>query len=56
MPLERDFEEGVEVEVEVLMGVVSVVVRGVRPAGESVEGMVGEAVGRLNGRTGWVTE
>lgn len=56
MPLERDFEEGVEVEVEVLMGVVSVVVGGVGPAGEIVEGMVGEVVGCLNGGRGWESE
>ena len=51
VPMEKDWEEGREVDLPFLMGQVSAVVKDVKPAGEIVETMVREAVEHL-GRAG----
>ena len=54
VPMERDLEEGREVDFPFLMGSVSAVVGDVRPARRIVEGMVGEAVEMLERGRGFV--
>lgn len=54
VPMERDMEEGREVDMPFLMGQVSAVVGEIKPAREIVEGMVTEAVECLRAANEWV--
>ncbi|KAG8533125.1 uncharacterized protein KY384_001908 [Bacidia gigantensis] len=54
VPMEKDFEEGKDVDLPYLMGQVSAIVRDIRPAREIVEGMASEAVEHLGRVSGFV--
>ena len=54
VPMERDMEEGKDVDFPYLMGQVAAVIGDVKPAREIVEGMVREAVGRLDAVRGYL--
>ena len=56
VPMERDLEEGRDVDMPFLMGQVSAVVGAVTPAKEIVDGMVAQAVQCLKGAGDWLVE
>jgi NAD(P)H-dependent flavin oxidoreductase YrpB (nitropropane dioxygenase family) len=56
VPIQKDFDDGVEVDIPFLMGQVAGVVTDIKPAGEIVREMVGEAVEMLKVGQGYLTE
>ena len=56
VPIQKDFDDGVEVDIPFLMGQVAGVITDIKPAGEIVREMVGEAVEMLKVGQGYLTE
>ena len=56
VPIQKDFDHGVEVDIPFLMGQVAGVITDIKPAGEIVREMVGEAVEMLKVGQGYLTE
>jgi NAD(P)H-dependent flavin oxidoreductase YrpB (nitropropane dioxygenase family) len=56
VPIQKDFDDGVEVDIPFLMGQVAGVIQDIKPAGEIVREMVGEAVDMLKLGQGYLTE
>jgi len=56
VPIQKDFDDGVEVDIPFLMGQVAGVITDIKPAGEIVREMVGEAVEMLKVGQSYLTE
>jgi NAD(P)H-dependent flavin oxidoreductase YrpB (nitropropane dioxygenase family) len=56
VPIQKDFDDGVEVDIPFLMGQVAGVITNIKPAGEIVREMVGEAVEMLKVGQSYLTE
>jgi NAD(P)H-dependent flavin oxidoreductase YrpB (nitropropane dioxygenase family) len=56
VPIQKDFDDGVEVDIPFLMGQVAGVITDIKPAGEIVREMVGEAVEILKVGQSYLTE
>jgi hypothetical protein len=56
VPIQKDFDDGVEVDIPFLMGQVAGVIQDIKPAGDIVREMVGEAVDMLKLGQGYLTE
>jgi NAD(P)H-dependent flavin oxidoreductase YrpB (nitropropane dioxygenase family) len=56
VPIQKDFDDGVDVDIPFLMGQVAGVIQDIKPAGEIVREMVTEAVDMLKIGQGYLTE
>jgi NAD(P)H-dependent flavin oxidoreductase YrpB (nitropropane dioxygenase family) len=56
VPIQKDFDDGIEVDIPFLMGQVAGVITDIKPAGEIVREMVVEAVEMLKVGQGYLTE
>jgi NAD(P)H-dependent flavin oxidoreductase YrpB (nitropropane dioxygenase family) len=56
VPIQKDFDDGVDVDIPFLMGQVAGVIKDIKPAGQIVQEMVDEAVDMLRTGQGYLTE